>query len=42
VKAVEAGDPDAAERAIESDIGDAGSIILDRLTTRSKSNAGEL
>ncbi|MCG8271185.1 GntR family transcriptional regulator [Aquamicrobium sp. NLF2-7] len=42
VKAVEAGDPDAAERAIESDIGDAGSIILDRLTARSKSNAGEL
>jgi DNA-binding GntR family transcriptional regulator len=42
VKAVETGDPDAAERAIESDIGDAGSIILDRLTARSKSNAGEL
>lgn len=34
LKAIEAADPDAAERAIASDIGDAGMLILERLTAR--------
>jgi DNA-binding GntR family transcriptional regulator len=34
LKAIEAGDPDAAEQAIASDIGDAGTLILERLTAR--------
>lgn len=34
LSAVEAGDADAAERAIASDIGDAADIILERLTAR--------
>lgn len=39
VKAVEAGDADAAQQAIEKDIGDAGRIILERLAARAGSNA---
>lgn len=34
LKAIEAGDPDAAEAAIARDIGDAGMLILERLTAR--------
>jgi DNA-binding GntR family transcriptional regulator len=34
LKAIEAGDPDAAEQAIARDIGDAGMLILDRLVAR--------
>lgn len=39
LQAVSAGDADAAERAIEKDIGDAGRIILERLTARSDASA---
>lgn len=34
LEAIEAADPDAAERAIANDIGDAGMLILERLTAR--------
>lgn len=42
LKAVSAGDADAAERAIEKDIDDAGRIILQRLTVRSCAGADNL